>query len=145
MLTNFNSFFSSSPTTSSSLHLCRYLCQHEIAQAQAMYDTCCRISHIKDKDYFNAHSFHQNTFQQEKNINVYQQQQHYSISSYTTRRTRLSHIRQTRSIINSSVGSKCLRSTQYHRQHLPSLSGEFQFYFHVRYSSRSSKHCLFRQ
>ena len=70
--------------------------------------------HIKDKDYFNAHSFHQNTSLQVKNINVYQQQQHYSISSYITRGTFLSHTRQSRTIINSSIGSKCLRPTQYH-------------------------------
>jgi hypothetical protein len=35
--------------------------QHEIAQVQAMYDTCYKKAHIKHTDYFNAHSFHQNT------------------------------------------------------------------------------------
>jgi hypothetical protein len=68
------------------LHLCRYLCQHEIAQAQPIYHTCHRKAHIKDTDYFNTHSFHQNTSQKVKSIHVYQQQYH-SISSYITCRT----------------------------------------------------------
>ena len=121
-----------------------YLCQHEIAQAQAIHDTCYRKAHIKEAEYFNAHTFHQNISQQVKNINV-QQLQHHFISSYITCRTCLSHTRQSRSIIYSSVGSKCLRSTQYHHRHLLSISGEFQLYFHDRYSSSSSKHHLFQQ
>jgi hypothetical protein len=118
-------------------HLSRSLCQHKIAQAQAMYDTCCRIIHIKHTAYFNTHSFHQNTSQRLKNINVYQQ--HNCISSHITCRTCLSNTRQSGTSINSSVASKCLRSTQYYHRHLSSISGEFQLYFQVRYLSSSSK------
>ena len=104
-----------------------------------MYDTWYRKAHVKETHYFNAHSFHQNTFRQVTNINVYQQQQqHYSISSYITRRTGLSHLRPSRTSINSSVVSQCMRSTQYYYRHLLSISGEFQLYLQIKYSSSSS-------
>jgi hypothetical protein len=43
------------------LHLCRFLCQYEIAHAHAIYDICYRTAHIQHTDDFNAHSFRQNT------------------------------------------------------------------------------------
>ena len=139
MLTNFASLFF------------RPLLQHRLLSTFAVIYVSMKLhnhkqcmtrvteQHIKDKDYFNAHSFHQNTSLQVKNINVYQQQQqHYSISSYITRRTGLLHLRPSRTSINSSVVSQCMRSTQYYYRHLLSISGEFQIYFQIKYSSSSS-------
>jgi hypothetical protein len=80
--------------------------------------------HTKKHTSFQRTYISSKTSQQVTNINVYQQQ-HYSISSYGTCGTCLSHIRQSRTVINSSVASKCVRSTQYHHRYLLSVSDKF--------------------